>query len=51
MNMGGVDIAHRRAGGEGMRLAVPRGTLFEGCLMLTDDLVKKLIHRVKVHVA
>jgi ATP phosphoribosyltransferase len=36
MNVGGVDIAHRRAGGEGMRLAVPRGTLFEGCLDLLD---------------
>jgi ATP phosphoribosyltransferase len=34
--MRGVDIAHRRGEGEQMRLAIPRGALFEGCLDLLD---------------
>lgn len=32
----GVEMTHRRQGGGGMRLALPRGALFEGCLSLLD---------------
>jgi ATP phosphoribosyltransferase len=32
----GVEMAHRRQEGGGMRLALPRGALFDGCLSMLD---------------
>jgi len=36
MNAAGVDVAHKRVSGEQMRMALPRGALFEGSLDLLD---------------
>lgn len=36
MNAGGAEMTHRRQGNGRMRLALPRGALFEGCLTMLD---------------